>query len=177
MQKLVLAAAMIVILGLGACTTATPYQPLASGNAVAGGFSEQKLDDTHFRVSFKGNDLTPRPQVETYLLYRAAELTAVQGDDWFEMADKHTHDTTHTYIDPTFGPRWGYWRPEWTWFDEPGFGFGGPYRGGYDVDREDAYLASAVIAMGKGPKPAGDTAAFDAREVLQNLGAKIVRPH
>ena len=113
MQRAVLVC--LLMLSLAACETATPYPPLASNSAVAGGFTEQKLDDTHYRVTFKGADVTSRSQVETYLLYRAAELAAVQGDDWFEMVGKHANGARHAWIDPS----WGYWRPEWTFFEGP----------------------------------------------------------
>ena len=37
-----LAAGLALSLGLAACETATPYQPLAASNAVSGGFTDQK---------------------------------------------------------------------------------------------------------------------------------------
>ena len=40
----------------------------------------------------------------------------------------------------------------------------------------DRYEATAEIFMGKGPKPVNDATAFDAREVIANLGPTIVRP-
>ncbi|MGI9170247.1 MAG: CC0125/CC1285 family lipoprotein, partial [Caulobacteraceae bacterium] len=43
---------------LTACETATPYQPLEKGAAVSGGFTDQRLDADHFRVTFQGNTLT-----------------------------------------------------------------------------------------------------------------------
>jgi hypothetical protein len=44
------------------------------------------------------------------------------------------------------------------------------------VDTIDRYDASAEVVVGHGPKPANDPRAFDARQVMQNLAAKIVRP-
>jgi hypothetical protein len=179
MRPIATALAIALAACLAACATATPYQPLARGNAVTGGFTDERLDDTHFRVTFKGNDMTSRMRVENYLLYRAAELTADQGYDWFEMVDHHTHDSGSALVTPAFGGRygWGYWRPSWTYFDGPGFEpFGGPMWGAYDLERIDAYQATADIAVGHGPKPAGDPRAFDARQVMANLGPKIVRP-
>lgn len=178
---IVAAALLAPLVMLCACTTATPYQPLASGATVSGGYSDQMLDDTHFRVSFRGNDVTSREQVETYLLYRAAELTAAKGFDWFEMVERHTQNTGETYVEPDgpwgYGP-WGYWRPTWRgrggWF-YGGF-WGGPWGPYGDVETIDRYNASAEVVMGHGPKPPGDPRAFDARQVMQNLAAKIVRP-
>jgi hypothetical protein len=39
----------------------------------------------------------------------------------------------------------------------------------------DRFEASAEIVMGRGAKPAGDPNAFDAREVIQNLGPRVTR--
>jgi len=177
-NRSMLALAAIGVLGLSACETATPYQPIASNNAVAGGFSDQRIDDTHFRVMFKGNDMTSRTRVENYLLYRAADLTVGEGYDWFEMVDRNTHNSGTTYVDPAFGPGWGYWRPEWRyeWGPGPWGPWGGPAWGAYNVDRIDQYQATAEIFVGHGAKPANDPRAFDARQVMTNLGPKIVRP-
>jgi hypothetical protein len=171
----VVAGLLTSLLWLAACATPTPYQPLASGTAVSGGYSDQMLDDTHFRVSFSGNDMTTRQQVETYLLYRAAELTTAKGFDWFEMADRHTDDKSQTFADP--GP-WGYWSPSWRfhrhggWYG--GFGWGDPW--GPDIDTIDQFNATAEVVVGHGPKPVNDPRAFDAHAVLQNLEPQIVRP-
>jgi hypothetical protein len=183
MKRTAIAVAALVapFLLLCACTTATPYQPLASGTAVSGGYADQAIDDTHFRVSFRGNDMTSREQVETYLLYRAAELTAAKGFDWFEMADRHTQNTGGAYLVDPYGP-WGYWRPTWRFRGHGGWFYGGAYWGGDpwgpwgDVQTIERFDASAEVVMGHGPKPPGDPRAFDARQVMQNLAAKIVRP-
>ncbi|MGI8841150.1 MAG: CC0125/CC1285 family lipoprotein [Caulobacteraceae bacterium] len=183
----VLAAVLALAGGLGGCETATPYQPLEKGSAVSGGFTDQRLDADHFRVTFRGNALTSRETVETYLLYRAAELTLAQGFDWFETADRHTARDKRTYVDPDpfYGPgyAWGYWRPDWRYF---GGGFGwrgwGPFWGdpfwasGVQVQTVQKFEASAEIFMGHGPKPEAAARVFDARAVVANLGATIQRP-
>ena len=187
LKSLALLAALGLSIGLTACETATPYQPLVKGSAVAGGFSDQQLDADHFRVTFDGNSLTSRETVETYLLYRAAELTLAQGFDWFEMVERHTDKDKRTYVDPDpfYGPgyAWGYWRPYWSYYGA-GFGWRGwdPFWGGpfwadrAEVETVQKFKAGAEIAVGHGPKPAGDVRAFDARAVMANLGPKILRP-
>ena len=67
---------------LTACATATPYQPAANADA-RNGFSEVQIESDRARISFDGNSLTDRETVETYLLYRAAELTKQKGYDYF----------------------------------------------------------------------------------------------
>ena len=188
MKRLLIAAAAVAALGgLAACETATPYQPLNPASASSGGYSETKLEQDRWRVTFAGNSMTSRETVETYLLYRAAELTVTQGYDWFETVDRHTDKDKRTYIDPDpfYGPgyRWGYFRPYWSFY---GRGYGwrswGPFWGdpfwadGLDVQEIDRYQATAEIVMRKGAKPALDPKAFDAHAVMTSLGSKIVRP-
>ncbi|MHB8528318.1 MAG: CC0125/CC1285 family lipoprotein [Caulobacteraceae bacterium] len=176
-------AAIGLAAGLAACETATPYQPLVRGNAAAGGFTDQRIEPDRFRVTFQGNTLTSRKRVETYLLYRAAELTVAQGYDWFETVQRHTDRDQQTYADP--GPYF-YWQPYWRFyggFGHRGFGWRGwdPFWGDPFWPDEEAYTverfeASSEIVMHHGPKPAGDPHAFDARAVMANLGPTIQRP-
>jgi len=184
-----IAAVMALAAGLSACATATPYQPNVPGAAVSGGYSDYRLDTNRFRVTFAGNTLTSRETVERYLLYRAAELTIAEGHDWFMIAARDTDKTTRTYVDPpAFGPGYGmgygYWRPYWRYY---GGGFGGwrtwdPYWGDpfwadrIDVRTVEKYEATADILMNRGPRPANDPSAFDARQVVANLGPAIARP-
>ena len=102
------------------------------------------------------------------MLYRAAELTLAQGYDWFEAAQRHTD--THTSGYTAWGPGWGWGWRRW-----------GPWGGAFwdqDVafDTEQRYDASVEIVLHHGGKPADDPHAFDARQVVANLGPKIVRP-
>lgn len=187
MKTAALIAALAVVGGLAGCETATPYQPLEKGSATSGGFTDQRLDADHFRVTFRGNDLTSRETVETYLLYRAAELTVSQGFDWFETVDRHTERDRRTYVDPDpfYGPGypWAYWRPYWSYYG-PGFGgrAWGPFWGdpfwadSVQIQTVQKFQASSEIVMGHGPKPKDDARAFDARAVMTNLGPKIQRP-
>jgi hypothetical protein len=183
MKRLILAVTACLL--LAACGTATPYQP-AVGKA-GSGYKETRLTSDRFRVSFSGNSLTSRDTVERYLLFRAAELTLAEGHDWFSLVDRHTERDRRTYYT---GPSWGYgygygygyWRPHWAYYGYPGYGPWGPWGGGYwgggafDYQTVTRYEASAEIFLGPGPKPANDPAAFDAHEVVKNLGPSIVRP-
>ncbi len=171
-------AALSLAVGLAGCETATPYQPLAKGSKVYGGFSDQRLDADHIRVSFRGNSVTSRSRVENYLLYRAAELTVQSGADWFETLDNHTDASEHTYVDGVGPWGYGYFHPYWTVWG-PGYGRRGFWGGAYwdpafDVETVQRFDATADIVIGHGPKPR-DPRAFDAREVLANLGPHIKR--
>ncbi len=187
------AAAIVASLALAglvsACATATPYQPNIPGQAVSGGFSEQRLESDRFKVTFAGNSLTSRDTVEAYLLYRAAELTVQQGYDWFTIVERDVERDRRTYVErdpfyrPWYGPSYGYWRPYWRYY---GGGFGwrtwDPYWGDpfwadrMDVRTVEKFEATAEIVMRRGPKPADDARAFDARGVMENIGPRVMRP-
>jgi hypothetical protein len=183
-MKRILIAATAAALGLAtltACETPTPYQPLKPG-ATSGGYSEVKIEGDRWRVTFSGNSMTKREVVETYLLYRAAELTVNQGFDWFETVERHTTKHAQTYAWPA-GP-YGYgWAPYWRWH-RAGWGWRGwdPYWGdpfwadGVDVETVREFQAWSEIVMHKGPKPQGNVRAFDARDVMSNLAGKIAKP-
>jgi hypothetical protein len=181
-----IAAVLALAAGLSACATATPYQPNMPGAAVSGGYSDYRLDQNKFRVTFAGNTLTSRETVERYLLYRAAELTVAQGYDWFSVDARDTDKTTRTYIDPPmYSPSWsyGYWAPYWRYYGSSwGWRTWDPYWGDpfwadrMDVRTVERYEATADITMMHGPRPANDPRAFDARQVMANLGPTIQLP-
>ncbi|WP_035303573.1 CC0125/CC1285 family lipoprotein [Brevundimonas aveniformis] len=163
---------------LTACATPTVYAPEGYGGQ-RGGYAEQRVQEDRWAVAFSGNSLTSRETVEMYLLYRAAELTVQSGYDWFVTDYRETEADTRYYSNPdpwfrgSYGPYWG---PNWRF-----------YRGGYwtawdpwyrDMDMRQAtrYEARSEIVMGRGVAPAGERHAFDAREVMQNLGPRVARP-
>jgi len=189
MRRLFVALAAVAALGgLAACQTATPYGPAATTGRYATGFSEFRIDDSHWRVTFKGNSLTSRETVEKYLLYRAAELTVQQGYDWFEASDRQTerHSRVVGTADPFYGSGFGLsygwgWRPAWRYYGPRGWIGWNPWIGDpfwaddIDLQQIDRYEATAELTMGKGAPPA-DHKVFDARQVMANLGPSIVRP-
>jgi hypothetical protein len=175
-------------LSLASCMTATPYQPASASGSVRNGYSDEQIEENRFRVSFSGNSLTSRETVERYLLYRSAELTLQSGFDYFVLSNRDTEKKTQTYATPGiggggFGGPWGYWSPYWRYYS-PRFGWRSwdPFWGDPFFDRNvdirtvDRYEAMAEIVMGKGPKPADNIRAFDAREVKERLGPKIQMP-
>ena len=185
---------------VSACASSTPYQPVADGKY---GFDQQQIEDDRWTVSFAGNSLTDRQKVETYLLYRAAELTQQQGFDHFRVADSDTNAdrrllaSPSTFYDPFYSgfachyryygargrlyPRSYYTsRHRRSAFHRTRFGYYDPYYdgfgpGAYDYREVTRYDASAEIIMGIGQKP-DDPAFFDATQVLKNLAGTIERP-
>jgi hypothetical protein len=171
-------AAAIATIGLGfalaGCETATPYQPLVTKGDSPGGFTDQRLDSDHYRVSFQGNNSTSRERVETYMLYRAAELTVNSGYDWFETSNRYTDKDKTVYWD-SWGPGYGYWSPYWRAWGPYGWGGWGAWGWGSGVTTTvQKFQATVEIVMGHGAKPGAR--ALDAREVMTNIGPKLERP-
>lgn len=172
------ALAAVSALALAACATPTPYQPDGPGSY--GGYSEQRLESDRYRVTFAGNSVTSREQVEMSLLLRAAELTTQNGYDWFATVNRATdRDTRYAgglSYDPLYADRyWPYWGPSWRYYRGGAWSrWNDPFRS--DMIREiDRYEASAEIVMGRGTKPADNPDAFDAREVIANIGGRVSR--
>lgn len=176
------AAALIAALSLAACATPTPYQP-AGTNGVRGGYAEQRLEDNRYRVTFAGNSVTSREQVEMSLLLRAAELTVESGYDWFETTNRATdRDTRYMSSPDPFSARYSglygrYWGPSWRFYRGGYWSrWNDPWGSDFDVRQIDRYEASGEIILGRGPKPANNPDAFDAREVIANLSGRVARP-
>jgi hypothetical protein len=187
LQRAAIGAALAAA-SLAACTTVTPYQPDVPGQRTSGGYSEERLAEGRYRVTFSGNSLTSRDRVEGYLLYRAAELTVRDGYDSFLIIDRLTEHDVRTYVEPDpfyrpwYGGSYGYWRPHWrywqgngwiVWHPEWGYPF---WADRVDLRTVERFEAHAEIVMRRGPVPAGEERAFDARQVMRDLGPTIERP-
>jgi hypothetical protein len=169
---------------LAGCMTETTYRPATGSGFSREGYSDRQIEANRFQVTFSGNTMTARDTVERYLLFRAAELTEQQGYDYFVMADRDTDKKTRTYVNDFGGPYGGgLWGPRWRYYGR-GFGWrswdpfwGDPFFDrNIDVNTVEKYEATAEIVMGKGPKPAGNVRAFDAKSVIANIGPTIVMP-
>ena len=166
--------AMGAAVTLAACGGPTLYQSAAPG---AYGYDEQAIESDRFLVSFNGNSLTDRETVETFLLYRAAELTRERGYDHFIIVRRDT-EAERRFVggDPFasrysgFGFHYRYFHPAHGWY-----GWRDPVWNDVNVREVSRYEAQAEIVLGRGPAP-DDPSAFDAAEVLENLGPQVVRP-
>ncbi len=171
-RKFLAAAALAGSLGLAACESygPTPYQPR---DKYDGGYSETKIENDIYRISFKGNSMTGKDTVENYMLYRAAELTLANGYDTFTIARRDTDKQSRTrdyggFMDTRLS--YAYFVPRFGWvYDYDTYWTPSRYE---QVTRYDAY---AEILLKKGPKDS-DPNSFDARQVQENLSASIKRP-
>lgn len=197
MMKLRFASALAALTLLGACATATPYQAAIGTQK---GYVDQQIESDRWQISFAGNSLTDRQTVETYLLFRAAELTDQEGYDHFRVVQRET-DEDRRLIGSGFGaydPFYSNFHCRYRFYGRHGrlvgyprswharraaiHGFHSPfaYRDPFWTDSWDyheivRYEATSEIIMGKGEKP-DDPSFFNADEVLSNLAGRIIRP-
>lgn len=166
---------------LAACSTPTPYVE-ASGPEDEGYRTSQVEQDT-YRVVFDGNEATSRQTVETYLLYRAAQVAENTLHEYFAVQSRDTQasvdvDTYTSYSPYTSAPGfygyslgYGYNYPYYT---------ASPYRTGYrgfaspdpTYEIEDSYQAVAFIEVYE-ERPRGVDNLYEAARVIDQLGAEI----
>ena len=139
------------------------------------GYTESKLSDTQYRVHFKAKG-SDKGKAMDYAMLRAAELTLLEGYDWFVVTDRETLvDKETVQATPTAGFSQRYARVTecgvltcltsyhpTTQFET------GVFVGGSQQSEIESILS---IEMGKGTRPTSATS-FDAREVRDNLQPK-----
>ena len=184
--------AMVALLLLpAACTSSTPYQPLSMLSPATGGYTDEQLGPDRFRVDFFGNTLTSRERVETYLLFRAAQLTVEQGADWFVVVDHEMEHQSEIVVrplrpDPTYRPAfsavYGDWRPYWRYQNMAGWTDWDPYHGDpfwadqIDPQVVESFHATAEIKLGRGSIPVGEDKAMAASDVIRDIGPRVKYP-
>jgi hypothetical protein len=176
------ALAAVALLMLTACAAGPVYKPKGPDDTV--GYTDQQLTTNRYRVTFTGNSAVKRPEVEDYLMRRAAEVTLGAGYTHFIFDTRDTKASTYyrsTFDnwDPRFGGGIGYDR---------GFGRGGFYgarwgglRGGPgyfgdDITPVTRYSAYSEIVMLTPQQAAGNPRAISARDVLAHLTAPVGVP-
>jgi hypothetical protein len=142
-----------------------PYGPKTTDSY--SGYTDEQLAQNRFRVTYSGTSSTPRTVVETYLLFRAAQVTQAAGFPAFAFADRDTKAHT-TYFTDDFG-----------WFGYPHRRFG--WWGGWPDDeietraitRFDAY---AEIVMLTADQAKANPESLNAQDVIDRLGPKVLPP-
>ncbi len=161
------ALAALAISALSAC--ATPYQ----AKGLRGGYSDTRVDSNTVMVAYRGNAYTDRQTVQSYLLYRSAQVTVGDGYDYFVLTSGDTEarhgaiSTPSTYSSTTSASAFASGNSAFG--NSQTFGVVNP---GQTISYTK-YGANAVIKMFKGKKPSDDPQAYDAHEVIQYMGPGI----
>jgi hypothetical protein len=74
-----------VLFAAGLAMTVSACATSYSSEGLTGGYSDKQLEPTIWRIEFAGNGDTTDETVETYWLYRAAEVTLANGFDGFKV--------------------------------------------------------------------------------------------
>jgi len=86
--------AILTVLLSGCATT---YQP----SSFSGGFSETRLGEDTFQVSFRGNGYTSPERASNFCLLRSSELALQNGFRYFIVVDSEKSSRLSTYTTPT----------------------------------------------------------------------------
>ena len=163
---------VLAVLVMAGCASQPDYRQAKKGGF---GYTESKLSDTQYRVHFKAKS-SDKGKAMDYAMLRAAELTLLEGYDWFVVTDRETLvDKETVQATPTAGFSQRYARVTecgvltcrtsyhpTTQFET------GVFVGGSQQSEIESILS---IEMGKGTRPTSATS-FDAREVRDNLQPK-----
>jgi hypothetical protein len=160
-------AALLLAAMTSACMT--PYQP----RGVTGGYTDQKVNGTTYRVSFFGNGNTPKDRVFRFWLYRCADLTAQNGFDYFTILGKDDEARLEGDREAVSAKGGGDGFP----LDDivPARGSSAPSYvyipgGGGTIT---TWSASGYIVMRKGAPDPDDIRSFSAKKVLADIGAEV----
>ncbi|MFZ0266148.1 CC0125/CC1285 family lipoprotein [Caulobacter sp.] len=150
---------------LTACTTApTLYAPQTVARGA--GYSEYRLEDGRYRVTFRGNPGASANQVSDYVLLRSAELALRDGYDWFRVADRVTQQAGSgggsTLSVGGGGSNYNYGRRGGS---SVGLGLGTSF----NIGPKPAVSSSMEVVFGKG-KPPRDADVYDARAIVRTVG-------
>jgi hypothetical protein len=165
-MKWLIFAALVIIELLVGC--ATPYQP----RGLAGGFSEIQLDQNTVRVFFRGNAKTPPDTIETYTLYRCAEVTLEKGFDYFIIVESGMDVQHGAIVSPG-----SYQSTTNVTSMSPGYATGtttGTYTPSV-VTPFRKFGSATTIKLFRGEKPANLTNAYSAQELKTYLEPNIKR--
>jgi len=157
---------------LSGCATPTAYGP----KGFSGGYEEQQIDESTYRVSFYGNGVTSQDRVWNFWIHRCAELTAQKGYTYFTLSREVKKSELPD--EPVGRSRLG--RKEGgSLIKVRGGGGGGGSRGyvpqyyyspGGVITR---YTGSAIVRMFNDPLPFDVPIAFRTKAVLDVLGPYV----
>jgi hypothetical protein len=155
--------ALVLIAG---CAQQPPYfGPKDSDHAT--GYTDERLDQNRYRVTYTGNSATARETVEDFLLLRSAQVTLQSGFGHFVFDTRDTQAHTTYYSDFMGWPGWR--RHGWYWNIWP-----------YDDEAETRpvtrYQAYAEIVMLTDAQAAKEPRSIDAQSIMQRLGPAATPP-
>lgn len=167
-NRTVFIAAALAWLTVSACAPEQPYFGPRDADHPTG-YTDEKLDQNRYRVTYSGSSATSREIVENFLLLRAAQVTQQAGAShfMFDMRDTKSHTTYFADFPGWDGPRFG-----WYWHSWPYDGFDNEVES-RPVTRFQAYAEIVLLTDAQAAK---EPRAINAQSIIQRLGPSAVPP-
>lgn len=146
---------------LAGCASGPAYRPAEQAGDY--GYRDTLLTSDRYRVSFVGDAGTARENVETFALFRAADVSLAHGYDHFRITARETSPITTTSgggPSTSIGYGWGY--PFWG----SSIGYS---TGGYSRTRYETVLEIQVGAE----VPTTGAEVYNAVELKRNLSGEV----
>ncbi len=160
-RALILAFTTSLALALAACATPSVYAPAARPGAA--GFSETRIENDRYRVTYR--DASSEAAAADFALLRAAELTIAQGYDWF-VVDQRSTDRAGTGS----GPRISVGGGSTSYGGHSSVGLGAGV--GFNLGGGPKSTVALEIRLGRGPKPE-NVNTYDARQVQATVRPRV----
>ena len=170
-SKFPLIQVLIVVFFVNGCAGPTQYHPSLEGT----GYSDYKISEDRYRVSYTANSLTNRKKVTQYLIYRAAQIALESKKENFVVLDQSDqHFSLPDYAQGGETYRHHYFEHHHLWFGDDMVAteeLSTP-----TLEPLARYTASIDIMLYSQGEPPAEGKAYNAREVIEVLGNTIVRP-
>src|SRR5689334_4498131 len=98
---------LATLVALAATGCATGY----GARGLTGGYSDSRVDDTHYLVTFNGNGHASKERVWNFWFYRCAELTTERGFAYFDIEPAKKDGKQSFLEDPSGASRYAGHRP------------------------------------------------------------------
>ena len=173
MKRIIFAAALSAAITLAACASGPVYAPAQSMDGI--GYTDQRIENDRFRVTFRGGTRMSSAEVQDYALMRAAQVTLENGADWFEIVTADTDaDAKRRYnVETDYDTRFVVHRS---------CGVAGcssrlvpiTVRTDYEtVELRTVYEHVIEIRTGRGAKAPGSPSVYDARDTFNTISARL----
>jgi hypothetical protein len=157
-MRIALAAFLVGLLGACATAVGTAYAPAGKNGY---GYTDTRIEDGRYRITFAGDGATSPDAVEDYALLRAAELALAGGYDWFRVVGRSMDEQEKGGVGIGAGLGGG------------GRSVGGGVSGNIGrVGARKFYTTRLEVIFGKGDKPADAQGVYDARSIADSIRAR-----
>lgn len=150
-----------VLFAVAACSTPTRYEPAVKKGE--SGFTEARIEQNRFRITFRGGSGASAARVKDLALLRAADLALSNSYEWFEVVN--SYEEAFQGPGPSIGLGVG------------GGNFGGSTAVGVGVSSGfklsgPVRATTMEVLMGNGPRPDRPNA-YDAKSIKDSIGATL----